>query len=190
MVLSILGDDDVAGAESNTGLDWSAVAITQSRHPKPANGILACGLERPHVSLWPRNRAKKWGRSSPTRCHSAAKSSVSLRSIASPSGTYQIGEVNARVTDTVICVFHAPFTLTTVAKTIETVDSLQNFHRRHSPLLLKRLRKRKMSEKILVPVHCSATRPEVSRSANCLFAWLHPVLGFDLVGLSLQHLPA
>src|SRR5437870_10302869 len=100
-----------------------------------------------HESLWPRKRVQKWGRSSPTRCHSAAKSSVSLRSIASPSGTYQIGEVNARVTDTVICVFHAPFTLTTVAKTIETVDSLQNFHRRHSPLLLKRLCKLEKSER-------------------------------------------
>ena len=26
------------------------------------------GLERPQVSLWPRNRVQKWGRSSPTRC--------------------------------------------------------------------------------------------------------------------------
>jgi hypothetical protein len=55
--------------------------------------------------------------------------------------------VNARVTDRVICVFHAPVTLTTVAKTIETVDSPQNFHSRHSPLLLKRLGKQEKSER-------------------------------------------
>lgn len=32
--------------------------------PRAARGR----LERPHESLWARNRAKKWGRSSPTRC--------------------------------------------------------------------------------------------------------------------------
>jgi hypothetical protein len=26
-----------------------------------------CGLERLHESLWPRNRVRKWGRSSPTQ---------------------------------------------------------------------------------------------------------------------------
>ena len=31
-------------------------------------GHRAVGLERPHELLWARNRAQKWGRSSPIRC--------------------------------------------------------------------------------------------------------------------------
>jgi hypothetical protein len=54
----------------------------------------------------------------------AAKLSIVSCASSSSSGTYSIAKVKARVNDTVICGFHAPFTLTTVAKTIETVDSL------------------------------------------------------------------
>jgi hypothetical protein len=58
----------------------------------------------------PRESGEKWGRSSPTRCHSEAILTIPSCATSSPSGTCSIGKVNARVTHRVICVFHAPVT--------------------------------------------------------------------------------
>ena len=61
-------------------------------------------------SLWARNLVQKWGRSSPTRCHSAAILPIPSRATSSPFGICSVAMVNVKVTDSVICVFHAPFT--------------------------------------------------------------------------------
>ena len=60
--------------------------------------------------FWPRTSGKKWGRSSPTRSHSAAILSILSCVTFAPLGTCSIAKVNTRVTDRVICVFHAPVT--------------------------------------------------------------------------------
>jgi hypothetical protein len=62
------------------------------------------------VVFWPRTSGKKWGRSSPTRSHSAAILSILSCVTLAPLGPCSIAKVNAGVTDTVICVFHAPVT--------------------------------------------------------------------------------
>jgi hypothetical protein len=62
------------------------------------------------VVFWPRTSGKKWGRSSPIRSRSAAILSILSSVTFDPLGTCSIAKVNARVTDTVICVFHAPVT--------------------------------------------------------------------------------
>ncbi len=63
-----------------------------------------------HESLWARNLVQKWGRSSPTRCHSAAILPIPSRATSFPFGICSVAMVNAKVTDRVICVFHALFT--------------------------------------------------------------------------------
>src|SRR6266849_8307256 len=70
----------------------------------------SCWAGATHDSLWPRNRVQKWGRSSPTRCYSAAILTFLSCATSSPLGICSIARVNARVTDRVICVFHAPVT--------------------------------------------------------------------------------
>jgi hypothetical protein len=93
------------------------------------------GLERPTIHFWARNRAQKWGRSSPTRCHPAAIFPIPLCATSSLVGTCKMAKVSARVTDMVICVFHAPFTFPRRRKRASPLAS-------PSPLLLKRLRTR------------------------------------------------
>jgi len=59
----------------------------------------------------------------------------------------------------------------------------------HSSYLWKEHQEGKKSEKILVPVHFSGARRQIPSFADYSVARLHPVLGFDLFGLSLQKLP-
>src|SRR6266852_2174665 len=70
------------------------------------------GLERPTVHFWARNRVQKWGRSSPTRCHSAAILHILSCATLSCLGICSFARVNARVTDRVNRLFCAPFTFT------------------------------------------------------------------------------
>jgi hypothetical protein len=104
-----------------------------SRHTHRKNFMV--GLERPTIHFWARNRVPKWGRSSPTRGHSAAIVPIPLCATSSLMGTCKMAEVNARVTDMVICLFHAPFTFPRCRERGSPLTS-------PSPLLLKRLRAR------------------------------------------------
>ncbi len=69
------------------------------------------GLERPQASLWPRHHVQKWGRSSQHGVLPTSKLSVAQCATSSPANNCSIAQVNPRVTDRVICVFHAPVTL-------------------------------------------------------------------------------
>ena len=70
----------------------------------------SCWAGATHDSLWARNLVQKWGRSSPTRCHSASILPIPSRATSSPFGICSVAMVNAKVTDRVICVFHAAVT--------------------------------------------------------------------------------
>jgi hypothetical protein len=71
---------------------------------------VSCWAGATHDSLWARNRVQKWGRSSPTRSHSAAILCILSCVTSTPSGTCSIAKVGAKVTDRVICVFHVRVT--------------------------------------------------------------------------------
>jgi hypothetical protein len=71
---------------------------------------VCCWAGATHDSLWPRNRVQEWGRSSPTRCHSTAILPFLSCATSSCLGVCSLARVNARVTDKVICAFHAPVT--------------------------------------------------------------------------------
>jgi hypothetical protein len=52
----------------------------------------------------------KSGSLQPTRCHSGGILPIPSRATSSPFGICSVAIVNVKVTDSVICVFYAPFT--------------------------------------------------------------------------------
>ncbi len=67
------------------------------------------GLERPAIHFGHGTSCKS-GSLQPTRCHSAGILPIPSRATSSPFGICSVAIVNVKVTDSVICVFHAPFT--------------------------------------------------------------------------------
>jgi len=65
------GEDEAAGCNS--------YLLHAIQSPLLSNLV---GLERPRGSLWPQHGAKKWGRSSPTRCF--ARVQIESRAMRNP----------------------------------------------------------------------------------------------------------
>ncbi len=108
------------------------------------------GLERPRSHFWARNRVQKWGRSSPTRCHSAAILPILSCATSSCLDICSLARVNARVTDKVICAFHAPVTFSRCRKrwkpfdiaeasTIKEASKREKVRKNFAPLTCKKL---------------------------------------------------
>jgi hypothetical protein len=81
------------------------------RKQNTLRGQRAVGLERPHELLWARKRAQKGVAPAQSGVLSAPKRIVVTCATSSAADFSENPRVTQKVTDGVICVFHAPFTL-------------------------------------------------------------------------------